>query len=83
MHHLVRRYIARKQQANLTGGVTEDDLNEIKQDIASFRYELVEILRSNGLSIPNGSQPGGLTSSKTSKQKRQAYRRRKFLSAIH
>ncbi len=30
-------------------GVTEDDVNEIKQDISSFRFELIDILRSNGM----------------------------------
>lgn len=34
---LVKRYIMRKQQRDLNAGVTEDDLNEIKQDIAGFR----------------------------------------------
>lgn len=30
-------------------GVTEDDVNEIKQDISSFRFELIDILRTNGM----------------------------------
>lgn len=30
-------------------GVTEDDVNEIKQDISSFRFELIDILKSNGM----------------------------------
>ena len=34
---LVKRYIMRKQQRDLNAGVTEDDLNEIKQDISGFR----------------------------------------------
>lgn len=31
-----------------TGLVTEDDVNEIKQDIASFRFELIDLLKRNG-----------------------------------
>jgi hypothetical protein len=30
-------------------GVTEDDVNEIKQDISSFRFELLDIFRNNGM----------------------------------
>lgn len=48
---LVKRYIMRKQQRDLDSGVTEDDLNEIKQDIASFRFELLEIFKSNKFKV--------------------------------
>ena len=34
---LVKRYIMKKQQRDLNAGVTEDDLNEIKQDISGLR----------------------------------------------
>jgi hypothetical protein len=37
----------RKQQRDLNAGVTEDDLNEIKQDISGLRFELLEILKNN------------------------------------
>ncbi len=48
---LVKRYIMRKQQRNLNAGVTEDDLNEIKQDIAGFRFELLEIFKNNQFKV--------------------------------
>ena len=44
-----------RQRRSDSEGVTEDDLNEIKQDISSFRYELLEILRNNGMKTPNYS----------------------------
>lgn len=47
MKHLTKRYTIRKQQKSLKAGVTEDDLNEIKQDISGLRYELLEILKNN------------------------------------
>jgi transient receptor potential cation channel subfamily C member 4 len=34
---LVKRYIMKKQQRDLSAGVTADDLNEIKQDISGLR----------------------------------------------
>uniref|UniRef100_A0A7I4YC87 ANK_REP_REGION domain-containing protein n=2 Tax=Strongyloidea TaxID=27829 RepID=A0A7I4YC87_HAECO len=47
--NLVKRYIAQMQRMKQQGeGVTEDDVNEIKQDISAFRYELLGILRSAG-----------------------------------
>ncbi len=48
---LVKRYIMRKQQRDLNAGVTEDDLNEIKQDIAGFRFELLEIFKNNQFKV--------------------------------
>ena len=53
MRDLVKRYVMKRTRGEKTEGVTEDDLNEIKQDISSFRYELLEILRNNGMKTPN------------------------------
>lgn len=50
MRGLVRRYITREQRiAEQTGLVTEDDVNEVKQDISSFKYELFDMLKRNGM----------------------------------
>ncbi|XP_067663770.1 transient receptor potential-gamma protein-like isoform X3 [Haliotis asinina] len=58
MRDLIKRYIMQKQRGPQRGeGVTEDDVNELKQDISSFRFELLEILRSNGMKTPNPNQP--------------------------
>lgn len=49
---LVRRYVTREQRrAEEIGSVTGDDVNEIKQDIAGFRYELIDILKTNGMRV--------------------------------
>ena len=57
MRDLIKRYIMAKQRSPQRGeGVTEDDINELKQDISSFRYELLEILRNNGMKTPNLNQ---------------------------
>lgn len=39
-------------------GVTEDDVNEIKQDISAFRCEIVEILKGKGMNTSNVSGQG-------------------------
>uniref|UniRef100_A0A0M3I9C4 Group II intron reverse transcriptase/maturase n=1 Tax=Ascaris lumbricoides TaxID=6252 RepID=A0A0M3I9C4_ASCLU len=49
MRNLVKRYIAQMQRCKQQSeGVSEDDVNEIKQDISAFRYELLGILRNAG-----------------------------------
>ena len=58
MRDLIKRYIMQKQRGSQKGeGVTEDDINELKQDVSSFRFELLEILRNNGMKTPNPNQP--------------------------
>lgn len=39
-------------------GVTEDDVNEIKQDISAFRCELIEILTASGMKTTTSSSTG-------------------------
>ena len=58
MRNLVRRYVTQQQCRADDQGVTEDDVNEIKQDISAFRFELVEILRSSGMNTSSAS--GGI-----------------------
>ncbi|KAH9638274.1 hypothetical protein HF086_013712 [Spodoptera exigua] len=60
MRNLVRRYVTVQQRRAESGGVTEDDVNEIKQDVSAFRCELVEILRNSGMntSTVNAGAPG-------------------------
>ena len=50
---LSRRYLIKRQQKQAFSGVTEDDLMEIKQDILSFKYELLDILKHNRMTIPD------------------------------
>ncbi|EFO13395.1 hypothetical protein LOAG_15134 [Loa loa] len=52
MRNLVKRYIAQLQRCKQqTEGITEEDVEEIKQDISAFRYELLGILRNAGFDI--------------------------------
>lgn len=49
MRALVWRYVSamhRKCEENI---ITEDNLNEVKGEITSFRYELLDILSKNGM----------------------------------
>lgn len=50
---LVRRYVTAEQCKRDDFGITEDDVMEIRQDISTLRFELVDILRQNGMKTPN------------------------------
>lgn len=56
MRMLVRRYVTAEQRKRDDFGITEDDVMEIRQDISTLRYELVDILRNNGMKTPQVKQ---------------------------
>lgn len=57
MRNLVRRYVTVEQRKGENEGVTEDDVNEIKQDISAFRCELIEILKNSGMNTSTATGP--------------------------
>ena len=59
MRNLVRRYVTQEQRKAENEGVTEDDVNEIKNDISAFRFELIEIMRSSGMNTSSATGPNG------------------------
>lgn len=71
MRNLVRRYVMVQQRRAESQGVTEDDVNEIKQDISAFRCELVEILRNNKMEIPDKTGQGGPGGKKNRQKERR------------
>ncbi|XP_029674557.1 transient receptor potential-gamma protein isoform X1 [Formica exsecta] len=58
MRNLVRRYVTVEQRKAENEGVTEDDVNEIKQDISAFRFELIEILKNSGMNTSTAASSG-------------------------
>lgn len=52
MKLLVRRYVTTEQRTRDDFGITEDDVMEIRQDISTLRYELIDILHQNGMTTP-------------------------------
>lgn len=53
MRMLVRRFVTSEQRKRDDFGITEDDVMEIRQDISTLRYELIDILRQNGMKTPH------------------------------
>ena len=53
MRLLIRRYVTAEQSKRDDFGITEDDVMEVRQDISTLRYELIDILRQNGMRTPD------------------------------
>ncbi|XP_020288795.1 transient receptor potential-gamma protein isoform X2 [Pseudomyrmex gracilis] len=69
MRNLVRRYVTVEQRKAEGEGVTEDDVNEIKQDISAFRCELIEILKNSGMNTSTAASSGTGAGGKKNRQK--------------
>lgn len=52
MRQLIRRYVTAEQCKRDEFGITEDDVMEIRQDISTLRFELIDILHKNGMQTP-------------------------------
>lgn len=52
LRQLVRRYVTAEQRKRDDFGITEDDVMEIRQDISTLRYELIDIFKKNGMKTP-------------------------------
>ncbi|XP_050434366.1 transient-receptor-potential-like protein [Adelges cooleyi] len=53
MRALIWRYVSMKHRQSENEGVTEDDVNEIKTDINSMKYDFLELFRKNGMEVSN------------------------------
>ncbi|XP_023336908.1 transient receptor potential-gamma protein [Eurytemora carolleeae] len=71
MRNLVRRYVTQEQRKAENEGVTEDDVNEIKNDISAFRFELIEIMRASGMKTQGASGPSGPGGKKNRQKERR------------
>lgn len=58
MRLLIRRYVTADQRKRDDFGITEDDVMEIRQDISSLRFELIDILHGNGMKTPTLDKDG-------------------------
>lgn len=56
MKLLVRRFVCEEQRKRDDFGITEDDVMEIRQDISTLRYDLIDIFRQNGMKTPRVSK---------------------------
>merc|ERR1719474_2341806 len=71
MRNLVRRYVTQEQRKAENEGVTEDDVNEIKNNISAFRFELIEIMRASGMKTDGATGPSGPGGKKNRQKERR------------
>ncbi|CAL7938803.1 unnamed protein product [Xylocopa violacea] len=51
MRALIWRYVVNSHSEHEMDPVTEDDVHELKSDLSSWRFELLDILKKNGMDI--------------------------------
>ena len=71
MKFIIRRYITNEQRKSEDFSITEDDINEVRQDINSFKFELLDILKKNNWVVPNQKRGGGVLGRKSKNMERQ------------
>ncbi|XP_053984630.1 transient-receptor-potential-like protein isoform X1 [Hylaeus volcanicus] len=78
MRALIWRYVVNAHSEHEMDPVTEDDVHELKSDLSSWRCELLEILRRNGMDI-NGAD----TKERTVLGKRMKVWERRLMKDFH
>ncbi|XP_025422730.1 transient-receptor-potential-like protein isoform X2 [Sipha flava] len=53
MRALIWRYVSMKHREMENMDVTEDDINEVKSELSSMKYDFLEVLRKNGMEVPS------------------------------
>ena len=71
MKYIIRRYITNEQRKSEDFSITEDDINEVRQDINSFKFELLDILKKNNWNVPNTKKSAGVIGKKSKNMERQ------------
>ena len=72
MKFIIRRYITSEQRKSEDYSITEDDIQEVRQDISSFKYELIDILKNNNMSVPTTKRgQDGIVGRKSKNMERQ------------
>lgn len=56
MRSLVWRYVAAMHRKFEHNPVTEDDINEVKSDISTMRYEMLDIFENSGLDVSSANK---------------------------
>eukprot|EP00090_Calanus_glacialis_P035354 TRINITY_DN60378_c0_g1_i1.p1 TRINITY_DN60378_c0_g1~~TRINITY_DN60378_c0_g1_i1.p1 ORF type:complete len:1252 (+),score=238.87 TRINITY_DN60378_c0_g1_i1:183-3758(+) len=72
MKYIIRRYVTHEQRKSEDFSITEDDIQEVRQDISSFKYELLDILKKNKMVVPESKRDkGGIMGRKSKNMERQ------------
>lgn len=56
MRSLIWRYVSASHRKFEESPVSEDDINEVKGEITTMRYELLEVLEKNGMDVSSADR---------------------------
>lgn len=56
MQALVWRYVSSRHRQSEMSSVTEDHIQEIKSDISSLKYQMLDVLKKNGMEVPSDNR---------------------------
>lgn len=56
MRSLVWRYVAAMHRKFENNPVSEDDINEVKSEISTMRYEMLEIFENSGMDVSSANK---------------------------
>lgn len=56
MRSLVWRYVSAMHRKFEESPVTEDDINEVKGEISTMRYEMLEVFARNGMDVSSADR---------------------------
>lgn len=56
MRSLVWRYVSAMHRKFENNPVTEDDINEVKSEISTMRYEMLEIFENSGMDVSSANK---------------------------
>lgn len=56
MRSLVWRYVSAQHRKFEDNPVTEDDINEVKSEISTMRYEMLEIFENSGMDVSSAAK---------------------------
>lgn len=56
MRSLVWRYVAAMHRKFEESPVSEDDINEVKGEISTMRYEMLEVFERNGMDVSSADR---------------------------
>lgn len=71
MKFIIRRYVTNEQRKSEDYSITEDDIQEVRQDISSFKYELLDILSKNNMDVPQNKRGSNVIGRKSKTMERK------------
>lgn len=56
MCNLVWRYVTSQQKEKESHPITEDNIGDLRQDVHSFRHDIMQVLKNNGMNTSDAEK---------------------------